>query len=198
MMSAILLSGGMDSAALAWWRRPDIALTIDYGQVSARGEIRAATAIARELGIAHEILTVDCHQLGSGDLAGTAPSGVAPVPEWWPFRNQLLITIAGMRGIALGVSELLVGAVASDGRHADGRPAFFEGIDTLMLSQEGGMRVLAPAIGMVSVDLIRTSGIELPILAWTHSCHTGDLACGNCRGCFKHQSVMGELGYIPF
>ncbi len=30
--TAILLSGGMDSIALAYWKRPELAITINYGQ----------------------------------------------------------------------------------------------------------------------------------------------------------------------
>ena len=40
MNTALLLSGGMDSIALAYWKRPDIALTIDYGQAAADAEER--------------------------------------------------------------------------------------------------------------------------------------------------------------
>lgn len=195
MTSSILLSGGIDSTALAWWKRPDIALTVDYGQLPAEGEIRAAERIASELRIPHEVIKVDCRQLGAGHLAGLPESSIAPVPEWWPFRNQLLVTLAAMRGVSLGISELLCGTVASDGVHVDGRREFFENIDLITSMQEGGIRVLAPAIGMSSVELVRTSRVEIDVLAWSHSCHTAPFACGNCRGCYKHQSVMAELGY---
>jgi 7-cyano-7-deazaguanine synthase len=42
MDTGLLLSGGMDSVALAYWLRPDVAFTIDYGQLSAEGELRSA------------------------------------------------------------------------------------------------------------------------------------------------------------
>ena len=38
----IALSGGMDSICLAWWKRPESAITIDYGQLAASAEIAAA------------------------------------------------------------------------------------------------------------------------------------------------------------
>ena len=46
MKTALLLSGGMHSVAIAWWRRPNIAITIDYGQLPA--EQRSAP-LARSL-----------------------------------------------------------------------------------------------------------------------------------------------------
>lgn len=196
MKTAILLSGGIDSTSLAYWVRPDIAFTINYGQLAARGEIRAARQVATELDIHHEVLSIDCRQLGSGDMVGTDPIPLAPVQEWWPFRNQMLVTFAAARAVALGVEQLLVGSVASDGTHSDGRAEFYTLLDQLVSSQEGGIRVLAPAIGLSSEELVRTSGIPLPILLWSHSCHRNEFACGNCRGCFKYQEVM-DLIALP-
>lgn len=192
-MIALLLSGGMDSVSLAYWKKPQFAITIDYGQIAARGEIAAAAQVSRELGIQHHVVSVDCSAVGSGDMAGSAPLSLAPVPEWWPFRNQLLLTLAGATALGLGVTELMIGSVVSDGSHADGRPDFFSQIDQLMSIQEGGLRVTAPAIAMTAIELARTSGIPRSLLAWSHSCHTGMYACGVCRGCVKHYNTMEEL-----
>jgi 7-cyano-7-deazaguanine synthase len=196
--TAILLSGGMDSTALAYWLRPSVAFTVDYGQCCAAGERRAASIISETLGLHHEVIRVDCRSLGSGDLANSSPSPVAPVPEWWPFRNQLLVTLCAMRGISLGVRMLLVGAVASDAVHADGSKEFFQQLDALVALQEGKITVSAPAIEMTSDALISRSGIGIEVLAWAHSCHTSNYACGQCRGCSKHRAVMAALGYETY
>lgn len=192
-MKGILLSGGMDSIALAYWQRPDIAFTVDYGQAAAKAEIAAAGQVASLLEMRHEIISADCSSLGSGHMAGTEALDLAPAPEWWPFRNQLLVTLAGMRAVAIGVTELMVGSVASDEVHADGRRPFYEAIDGLMRLQEGELHVTAPALGLTTAALVRMSGVPQSALAWAHSCHVGDLACGLCRGCVKHYEVTGEL-----
>lgn len=197
-LRAVLLSGGMDSIALAWWRRPEFALTIDYGQVAAGAEIAAAGQVAREIGMRHEVVRADCSSLGSGDMAGTQPAGAAPTSEWWPFRNQLLVTLGGMRAIALGIGELMIGSVASDCTHADGRREFFDAADALMRGQEGGIRVTAPALGMTTLELVRKSEVPASVLAWAHSCHVGDLACGTCRGCVKHFEVTEALTGVAY
>lgn len=191
--TAILLSGGIDSAALAFWKRPKWAITIDYGQKPARGEIRAAAAVCSELEIRHEVVSIDCSALGSGDLAGKAPLEAAPESEWWPFRNQLLVTLAAMRGMALGVDSLMVGSIRADSFHADGTAQFYERLDGLVAMQEGAIRVMAPAIGIEAPDLIRQSGIPASLLAWTHSCHKANYSCGNCRGCNKSRSVFSAI-----
>lgn len=128
-------------------------------------------------------------------MAGRPPSSLSPISEWWPFRNQLIITLAGAAALADGVDELMIGAIRSDEQHADGKPQFFEGISRLMQLQEGGLRVTAPAIGLTAVELVKTSGIALGILAWSHSCHVASYACGRCRGCTKHADTMKALGY---
>lgn len=117
--SVLLLSGGMDSAALAHWVRPAAALFIDYGQRPADSEERAATAVANALGIPIDILRIDLSTLGSGLLLAEVPDeptaeataervtssegnerprstaeAVSPSPEWWPLRNQLLCSLA--------------------------------------------------------------------------------------------------------
>jgi 7-cyano-7-deazaguanine synthase len=194
MTLGVLLSGGVDSTALTYWQRPAVAFTLDYGQLPAETEIRAATQICALLQIPHEVLRVDCRSLGSGDLAGRSALAVAPVSEWWPFRNQLLLTLAAMRALAIGVDQLAFGSVADDAAHADGRPAFFQQMNALLQAQEGHVQVLAPALNLTSVQLIREAKVPLELLAWAHSCHVATYACGHCRGCFKHRSVMETLG----
>lgn len=192
-MKAVLLSGGMDSIALAHWKRPDVGITIDYGQKAAATELAVAAQVAGLLEMRHETIRVDCASLGSGDMAGSEPLSTAPVTEWWPFRNQMLLTLAGMRAVGIGVTEMMTGSVTSDGSHADGRAEFYVAADALISMQEGGIRVSAPAIRMTTVELIRASGVPRETLAWAHSCHTGVLACGDCRGCHKHYQVMEHL-----
>lgn len=193
MTSALLLSGGMDSVSLAWWKRPAFAFTVDYGQLAAQAEIAASIAIAAELGIDHRVVTVDARALGSGDMAGANPDALAPATDWWPYRNQLLVTVVAMKAVALGVSEVLLGTVASDGSHRDGTAEFVEKMDALLSCQEGGIRVRAPAIYLNTVGLVRESQIPMSSLAWAHSCHKANVACGNCRGCNKYFEVLQAL-----
>ena len=86
MKTGILLSGGMDSIAICFWRRPQVAFTFDYGQKAARGEFRAAKAVAETLEIEHHCISVDLRALGSGDMAGGAALSIAAVPEWGLFE----------------------------------------------------------------------------------------------------------------
>tara|TARA_R110002096_G_scaffold223000_1_gene411957 strand:- start:14654 stop:15268 length:615 start_codon:yes stop_codon:yes gene_type:complete len=192
--TAALLSGGMDSYALTFEKRPHVAITIDYGQRPAEAEIGAAKLLARRLDIRHEIVHLDMRELGSGDLSANKPADAAPASDWWPFRNQALITIAAMKLIDSGVDELMLATVVSDSSHKDGTKEFIELSDALLSNQEGNMRVTAPAIEMTTLELIHQSRIPLSLLAWSHSCHTSNVACGRCRGCNKSREVFEGLG----
>lgn len=194
LKTALLLSGGMDSLAIAWWKRPQLAITIDYGQKAAEAEKLASKTICGQLGIEHSIIRVDCSSLGSGDMANTSPDAAAPTTDWWPYRNQLLVTLAAMCAISKGVGTLLIGTVSSDESHLDGTLDFIKRMDDLVSYQEGGLRIEAPAIGVSTPELIRMSGVPSEFLAWAHSCHKANIACGNCRGCNKYMSTYEDLG----
>lgn len=114
MRAALLLSGGMDSLSIAWWKRPGVAITLNYGQRAAGTEVAVARQICAELDIEHHIVNVDCSSLGSGDMAGQVANALAPASDWWPYRNQLLVTLAAMKAVSLGVCVLYIGTVRSD------------------------------------------------------------------------------------
>ncbi|BCM91824.1 7-cyano-7-deazaguanine synthase [Abditibacteriota bacterium] len=195
MKTALLLSGGMDSISLLWWKRPDVAITVEYGQLASSAETQASRVACRKLGIYHQVLTVDCSALGSGDMAGSNPVVGSPSSDWWPYRNQLLITLAAMRTYALGVTHLWIGTVKSDSTHVDGTPGFIDAINRLTNLQEGNLIIEAPAIDFTTVELVKESGIPREFLAWAHSCHKANVPCGVCRGCNKYFQTLRALGY---
>jgi 7-cyano-7-deazaguanine synthase len=190
-MRALLLSGGLDSAALAWWKRPDVAVTVDYGQRAAEGEIAAARGLTSELGIGLETMTVDLCSLGAGRLSGqdSAPQGITD--EWWPYRNQLLVTLASMRLITKGLSEIMLGAVSTD-IYADTKAPFIRALDRVLTVQEGAVRLVAPARSMSTLTLLKTAHFPPELLGLTFSCDVNPYACGRCRSCEKHAEVIEE------
>lgn len=183
----------MDSLSIAWWKRPDVAITVDYGQLPAQAERSAAASVCAQLSIEHHIVGIDCRALGSGDMAGSTANEHAPASDWWPYRNQMLITFAVMKAISLGVQRLLIGTVRSDGLHLDGTPQFVNAISRLVSLQEGGIVVEAPAIELSTEELIAMARVPREFLAWAHSCHKANVPCGNCRGCNKYFGVLRAI-----
>lgn len=203
-MPLLLLSGGHDSIALAAWQPPAACLTIDYGQRPVDGEMRAAKAAADALGLEWRSFRVDLSPVGSGLLhddgsgagfGGGAPLDGAPSPEWWPYRNQLLVSLAAAWALPRGFDQLMVGSVATDGdRHRDGTAGFYERLNDVVSYQEGGIGVVAPAVGLTTAELIEMSGVTDAILGYAHSCHVAAYPCGMCPGCRKHDDVIAKSG----
>ncbi|WP_395021955.1 7-cyano-7-deazaguanine synthase [Dongia sp.] len=192
-MNVLLLSGGLDSSALAVGIRPALCLTIDYGQRAAAGEIAASEALCKELELQHRLIRVDLSHLGSGDMATrSASASTSSASEFWPFRNQMLITLAGMFLLPEGIDEIIIGSVAKD-RHADGRGPFLRAIDRLMRLQEGNIRVSAPAARISTVDLLKNVNFPRELAGITFSCHVHKYACGSCNGCRKHRTVIEDV-----
>jgi len=212
--TALLLSGGLDSAALAAWIRPTVTLFIDYGQRPASAERRASAAIARELNLPHEELRMDAGAVGGGLLSTDGePLCGSPSPEWWPFRNQLLVTLAAawvVRYLCVGAAAsgvlspdstsrwtVITGSVREDGvRHRDGTEEFYTAMDGLLSIQEGSIRAQAPALQLTTAELLGASMVTDEVLGWTHSCHTANHPCLECPGCWKRESVLGDLGRL--
>lgn len=192
-MKLLLFSGGVESTCLAFQLRPDFLLTIDYGQKSAKGEIEASSFIADKLKLHHEILNVNISALGVGDLAGRAPIRDGIATEFWPFRNQFLITLAAMYCAPKKVSTLYIGTISTDHLHEDGNPEFISKINNLLRQQAPELEVIAPAIKMNSLELVRASGIPKDLLGWTFSCYRSAVACGQCRGCLKTVELKNQL-----
>jgi 7-cyano-7-deazaguanine synthase len=191
-MKALLMSGGLDSAALAHWLRPDVCVTIDYGQIAAKGEMAASTALCAAMELEHRRISVDLSSLGSGSMAARPTAPRAAATEFWPYRNQMLVTLAAMMLMPEGVTQIMVGAVSTD-RHADGKARFFRAMDRVLALQEGGVRVIAPARRLSTPSLLRKSAFPYDLIGLTFSCHVHEFACGQCGGCLKHRECVDAV-----
>lgn len=192
-MKLLLFSGGVESTCLAYMLQPDLLLTVDYGQMSAVGEIRSSSYLADKFGLAHAVLTINARDLGVGELAGQKPLDTLSPPETWPFRNQFLVTVAAMRYVREGYDEIVIGTVSTDSAHADGTQNFVSAMQTVLQTQFPMLRLSAPAIDSDSLALVKASGISKDILGWTFSCYRSPVACGQCRGCLKTIEIQGKL-----
>ena len=187
----MLLSGGLDSAAVACLERPERALFIDYGQRPAAAERTAARAVVSHLGITLDELAIDLASVGSGSLVDQPQPAAAPTEEWFPYRNQHLVTIAAAHAVNKGLGTIILGAVAGDGeRHADCTPLFVSMANALVGVQEGCVRVIAPHVLTSPRKLLQRSGLPIELLRQTHSCHTGNHACGSCSGCMRRSEIL--------
>ena len=195
MSRVLLLSGGIDSTAIAHWLKPERLLFIDYGQRCAAAERRAAERVANQVERPAAYLSIDCSQVGE-DLLSEGVVAQKPRGEvWWPYRNQLLATFASGWALGNGCTEVIIGTVAGDGDvHRDGSTWFVSAIDALISAQEGGVRISAPAIDLSTETLLEVSGITRGVLAGSYSCHRSSYPCGQCGGCAKRDQILSSLG----
>lgn len=167
-------------------------LFIDYGQLAATGELRAATALATAMGLPLAIRAAPLRDVGTGAMAGKSSLN-EDAPEFWPMRNQMLVTIAAMSFADRQPLEILIGTVASDAIHPDGRPAFVAAMNTVLQAQ-GKLSLRAPALELNGHELVKKANLPPELMGWTFSCHTGEWACGQCRGCTKHVETRRLAG----
>lgn len=194
MTSLLLLSGGLDSALVAATYQPSAAVFINYGQRPAAGERRAAREMSKHLDLSLLELEVNVGDIGAGLLrSGDQQLPMASSPEWYPYRNQLLITIAAAAALHAQHDEVWIGLVQEDeSRHADGTPQFVSAIDTVIRQQEGAVGVRAPAHAHSTAELLADAALPRWLLERTISCHVARVACGECPGCRKRLDVLGS------
>jgi 7-cyano-7-deazaguanine synthase len=182
-MTTLLLSGGVASAAVAAWRRPERCLFLDYGQAPAQSARSASLAIASYLGLRWA-------ELG---IAATALKRSEGPSERWPYRNQLLITLAAAWAQPRGERPILVGSVREeDDFRPDASHLFFRRIDQLLRVQPGGLRLGVPALGMSLAELLGVSGMGPDLLDLTYACEVADVPCGRCRGCRTRDALLAH------
>lgn len=203
-----LLSGGMDSATLAYMLADQgeelRLLSFDYGQRHIR-ELESAAKIAAHLGAPHEVVTLGL------DLPGSALTDpTIDVPEGHyesesmkatvvPNRNAVMLSVGFALAVARGADAVAFGAHAGD--HAvypDCRPAFveaFQAMQDIATEGFGAPRLLAPFVRMTKADIARL-GADLRVpWAETWSCYQGGaLHCGRCGTCRERLEAFTLAG----
>lgn len=171
--AAVLLSGGIDSAACAHLLKARgnqvTGFFIDYGQRAAKPEREAADSLTRTIGIPLEALTLRGRlSSGQGEILG---------------RNAFLV----LSVLCLGriTSGLIALGIHSGTRYYDCSPQFHSLMDRLVAEYtDGVVRVEAPFLSWSKKEIFtyyRDSG--LPIAA-AYSCESGTRPpCGECLSC---------------
>jgi 7-cyano-7-deazaguanine synthase len=182
-VTTLLLSGGVASAAVAAWRRPERCLFVDYGQAPAIAARSASLAIASYLGLRWAELAFDATVLRRDGGAS----------DRWPYRNQLLVTLAAAWAQPREERLLLIGSVREeDDFRPDESHLFFRRLDQVLRVQPGALRLGVPALGMSLAELVRVSGIGPELLDMTYACEVGAVPCGRCRGCRTREALLAR------
>jgi len=210
MKTVLLLSGGIDSTALA----VDLlaqgqqveAISFDYGQRHVR-ELEAARAVAQCLNIPQIVVALDLARIAP---TSSQTSREIPVPKGHyadesmritvvPNRNMCMLSLATAHAIASGAE--CVAYAAHKGDHAiypDCRPAFVYAMEKVMaLCDYEPIRLLAPYAALSKADIVlRGANFGAPF-ALTYSCYAGEaLHCGACGTCVERREAFQRAGVL--
>lgn len=201
----VVLSGGQDSttclySALHAGFKEVHAVTFNYGQRHKR-EIEAAKLIATHAAVStgttgnkvdsHEVIDLGDHVLKStSPLVSTQeleqyadynslPGGIEKT--FVPLRNQLFLTIAANRAVALGCDHIITGVCQEDfGGYPDCRQVFIDAlVRATNLAIEGDakpIRILTPLMNLTKARTVHMA-LDLPgcygMLALSHTSYDG-------------------------
>ncbi len=205
----VLVSGGMDSVAALYEANQAYqvvgALSFDYGSKHNHREIPFAAYHCDQLGISHRTIQLDfVSQLFKSDLlksGGTVPDGHYEEQTMKqtvvPFRNGIMLSIAGGFAESIEAQGLVIAAHAGD--HAiypDCREDFMKAMaDAIRLGTYAQIQILRPFIRFTKAEIARR-GYELGVdFSKTWSCYKGGaIHCGTCGTCVERREAFMLAG----
>lgn len=221
MTAIVLVSGGMDSAAiigLAAKKHSDLAfLHITYGQNTAKKERECFEKLANYYRVPkHKQKIIDIsflRQIGGSSLTDEqievtnfqGDSDQIP-SSYVPFRNTHIIACAVSWAEVIGASKIYIGANEEDSPgYPDCRPAYYQAYNELIKqgTKEGIVSIETPVISMTKSEIIKLANQYNVPLKLTWSCYrSNDLACGTCDSCalrlrgFKKLNLRDPISYV--
>jgi 7-cyano-7-deazaguanine synthase len=201
----VVLSGGQDSTTCLFWALAHYdrvsAITFNYGQRHAR-ELQAAADVWKLAQHAAEGVEFGAHlTLAVGPiLESTSPLVSAAELEQYqdfnslpgglektfvPMRNQLFLTLAANRAVAIGAADIITGVCQEDfGGYPDCRQVFIDSLqDTINLGlglQDTEAEFNTIALVTPLMDLTKADTVELAVefggyaaLAFSHTSYDG-------------------------
>lgn len=182
MRGVVLLSGGMDSAALLAEYPGSLALAVDYGQPHRNAELGAALRIAKHFDVPLEFVNAPT-------LPMTGVEGAASVV---PGRNLLLIALGVSHALRTGAEFVAIGANATDrATYPDCRVGFL--VDAGAAAGAYQITLRHPFVHHEKADIVRNfRGFPWHL---TYSCYRGRSEhCGDCGACKARQTAFLGAG----
>jgi len=213
MKATLIVSGGMDSATLAYFYHKqgyDLHLVgFNYGQRHVK-ELEALAKISDELKASWEV--IDLSQLKSSIANSSLTSDAINVPDGHyaeetmritvvPNRNAIMLSIA--TGIAVANGSNVVATGVHSGDHfiyPDCRPDFIDAINIAFQHGTSGhakpdFRVEAPFVTITKADIAaigHSAGVPFEL---TWSCYKGgEKHCGRCGTCVERIEAFINAG----
>ena len=209
MKAVVLLSGGMDSVAALYHALGSheivAAISFHYGSKHNDREIPFAKWHSYHLGVPHIVVPLAFigEQFESDLLkkGGEVPKGHYEEQSMKktvvPFRNGIMLSIAGGFAESKGANGLIIAAHAGD--HAiypDCRESFMRAMgDAIRLGTYAEVDLIRPFISMTKAEIARR-GHDLGVdFSKTWSCYVGgETHCGECGTCVERREAFLVAG----
>jgi 7-cyano-7-deazaguanine synthase len=206
--TAVLYSGGLDSAVLAAAEareRTVQPMYVSAGLAWEAEELALAARVLQAAPFAARVLPLQRLSLPMADalpeshwaVRGTPPAYDTPDEDVYvPGRNLLLLAKAGIACAMAGIHRIAIGPLAGN-PFPDATPAFFAAMErSLSVGLAHELAIVAPFAAMHKAEVIRL-GCALGVpLALTMSCMkpSGGLHCGQCSKCRERRDAFDEAG----
>jgi 7-cyano-7-deazaguanine synthase len=206
--TAVLLSGGLDSAVLVADEAARAVVLPIYVAAGLAWEAAELRALARLLAAAPFDRRVrplarlgvdmrDVYPASHWAVRGTPPAYDTPDEDVYiEGRNIVLVSKAAVLCARRGITRLALGPLAGN-PFPDATPAFFDEMSrALSRGLAHPIAIAAPFAAMHKEDVIRL-GVRLGVpLALTLSCMNpaGDAHCGRCSKCRERQQAFAAAG----
>lgn len=201
----VVLSGGPDSATVAYWAKVQgyqiYPITFNYGQIALK-ETEAAQQIAAKLGTATKVINLSALKDIFGDVTALCNTNIPLTSEFSspiivPFRNAIFLSVAVAYASVVGAQDIFYGAQGSDEpNYPDCRREFYEAFEkAAQLGTEQKITIKAPFNGYKKSELLKKA-IKLGVpLELTWSCYRDtEKHCGICESCGNRKKAFQEAG----
>lgn len=203
----VVLSGGPDSAAVAYWARNEgyqiYPITFNYGQIAVK-ETEAAQKIAAKLETSTKIINLSTLKEIFSDVTCLCNKDIELTEEFSspiivPFRNAIFLSAAVAYAVSVGASHIFYGAHGSDEpNYPDCRREFYEAFEkAARLGTDTDLTITAPFNGYKKSELLKEA-VKLGVpLELTWSCYRdGEKHCGSCESCTNRKRAFVEAGLV--
>ena len=199
----IVLSGGPDSAVVAYWAKNQgytlDPITFNYGQIAVK-ETNCAQKIAESLGAKTKIIDLSALKDVFGDVTSLCNSDIPLTAEFSqpiivPFRNAIFLSVAVSYAVSVGADKIFYGAHGSDEPfYPDCRREFYEAFEkAAKLGTGEPISIQAPFSGKRKSEVIK-EGAKLGVpfeLTWSCYCDAAK-HCGKCESCVNRKKAYHE------
>ena len=201
--SVVVLSGGPDSATVAYWAKKQgysvYAITFNYGQIATK-ETEYAILVAERLKIPIKVVDLSSLKEIFAGVTSLIDQNIPMTssfsqPIIVPFRNAIFLSIAVAYAVALGAARIFYGAQGSDEPfYPDCRKEFWKSFEkAARLGTDKEIVIEAPLSSIPKSETIEL-GSELGVpfdLTW--SCYlNGSAHCGKCESCINRRKAFME------